>query len=62
MNTVTGAAGRRLVRRGLRTLAHPLCRVQWVAFYGNDRATAVERTQFLARVERTCVSLVRTPA
>lgn len=49
-NMVQGEPGRRAVRRGLRSLANVRCRTRWVAFYGNDRAEAAQRTAFLDRV------------
>lgn len=52
MNMLQGEPGKRLVFRGLRVLCHPLCRVRWVAFYGNDSAGTHDRTSFLARVGR----------
>ncbi len=52
-NALQGATGRRFVSRGLRTLVHPLCRVDWVGFYGNDHATNEERVEFLDRVKHS---------
>jgi NAD(P)H dehydrogenase (quinone) len=49
-NALGGEPGKRLVKRGLRVLLHPLCRVRWVAFYGNDTATPQQRTVFVTRV------------
>ncbi len=50
MNMAQGEPGRQLVRRGLRVLCHPLCRVRWVAFYGNDTASPQQRADFRRRV------------
>lgn len=50
MNATTGEPGKRVILRGLRSLCHPLARTRWVAFYGNDTATAADRSAFLERV------------
>ncbi|MFN0091319.1 MAG: NAD(P)H-dependent oxidoreductase [Acidimicrobiales bacterium] len=52
MNLLQGEPGRLLVRRGLRVLFHPLCRVRWVALYGMDRNEEHVRRAHLQRVER----------
>jgi putative NADPH-quinone reductase len=52
VNAVEGEPGKRLVRRWLRVLCHPLARSQWIALYGMDRADDATRAAFLARVER----------
>jgi putative NADPH-quinone reductase len=52
VNVVQGEAGRLTVLRQLRLLCHPLCRREWVALYGLDRADAAARAAFLDRVER----------
>ena len=49
-NAFGGEPGKRLVKRGLRVLCHPLCRVRWVAFYGNDTAAPALRVAFTQRV------------
>ncbi len=41
----------KIVRRGLRTLCHPSCRVLFLAQYGLDRATPAARQTFLHRVK-----------
>ena len=51
-NAVEGEPGKRLVRRWLRVLFHPLARSQWIALYGMDQADAATRVAFLDRVER----------
>jgi NAD(P)H dehydrogenase (quinone) len=50
MNMVQGESGKRLVKRGLRVMCHPLCRVRWIAFYGNDDGDAQARAAFLEKV------------
>jgi putative NADPH-quinone reductase len=52
VNAVQGVPGKRVARRGLRSLCHPLARTAWVAFYGNDRAQPADRARFLERVDR----------
>ena len=47
-----GEAGKRLVRRWLRVLCHPLARSRWLALYDMDRATDAERVAFLDRVAK----------
>ncbi len=51
INVVQGEPGRRLVGRTLRALVHPLARVRWIALYGVDASTDLERAAFLERVE-----------
>jgi NAD(P)H dehydrogenase (quinone) len=53
MNMLQGEPGKRLVKRGLRVMCHPLCRVRWVAFYGNDKCTEEDRRQFVQKVRVT---------
>ena len=50
MNVAQGEPGKHLVSRGLRVLCHRLCRVRWVAFYGNDTASPQQRMDFRQRV------------
>ena len=52
LNSLQGEPGKRVLLRGMRMLCHPLCRSSWIAFYGNDRASAADRAAFLDRVER----------
>jgi putative NADPH-quinone reductase len=52
VNAVEGEPGKRLVRRWLRVLFHPLARSRWIALYGMDQADEATRTAFLDRVER----------
>jgi NAD(P)H dehydrogenase (quinone) len=54
-NVIEGEPGKRLVRRWLRVLFHPLARSQWIALYGMDQADAAVRTAFLERVDRELV-------
>jgi NAD(P)H dehydrogenase (quinone) len=53
VNVVEGEPGKRLVKRWLRVLCHPLARSRWLALYGMDRTTAAARAAFLDRVEQT---------
>jgi putative NADPH-quinone reductase len=50
LNSVQGEPGKRVALRGLRVLCGVTTRGRWIAFYGNDVATAEDRTRFLARV------------
>jgi NAD(P)H dehydrogenase (quinone) len=50
MNSVQGEPGKRVLMRGLRSLCHWRCRTRWIAFYGNDSATAEDRSAFVDRV------------
>jgi putative NADPH-quinone reductase len=52
VNVLEGEPGKRLVKRWLRVLCHPLARSRWIALYGMDTADAAARHAFLARVER----------
>jgi NAD(P)H dehydrogenase (quinone) len=52
MNMVAGEGGKKLIERVLRLQCSRLCRVRWVAFYGNDTATQTDRVAFLERVAR----------
>jgi putative NADPH-quinone reductase len=52
VNAIEGEPGKRLVRRWLRVLCHPLARSRWIAMYGMDTSDGPARTAFLARVER----------
>jgi NAD(P)H dehydrogenase (quinone) len=52
VNMLEGEAGKRLVRRWLRVLCHPLARSRWLALYDMDRATDAERIAFLDRVAK----------
>jgi NAD(P)H dehydrogenase (quinone) len=51
-NIVEGEPGKRLIRRWLRVLFHPLARSQWIALYGMDQADTATRVAFLERVDR----------
>ena len=42
----------RLVRRGIRTLCAPRCRLEWLALTNMDTCTADARKRFVARVRR----------
>ena len=46
----SSALGKRLVKRWLRVLCHPLARSRWIALYEMDRATDDQRAAFLERV------------
>jgi NAD(P)H dehydrogenase (quinone) len=52
VNAVEGEPGKRLVRRWLRVLCHPLARSRWIALYSMDHSDDATRSAFLARVER----------
>ena len=52
VNIIEGEPGKRLVRRWLRVLCHPLARSRWLALYDMDRTTTTARRAFLDRVER----------
>jgi putative NADPH-quinone reductase len=56
VNSVQGEPGKRTLR-GLRVMAHPLCRTRWVAFYGTDHSDAERRSRWLGRVERSMMRL-----
>src|SRR5262249_60561468 len=49
-NMIEGEPGKRLVRRWLRVLFHPLAHSRWIALYGMDQSDAATRTAFLAPV------------
>jgi NAD(P)H dehydrogenase (quinone) len=51
VNMVQGEGGRRFTHRTLRLTCSWRCRVKWLAFYGNDSATAADRSAYLDRVE-----------
>jgi putative NADPH-quinone reductase len=52
VNAIEGEPGKRLVKRWLRVLCHPLARSRWIALYGMDRADDASRRAFLERVGR----------
>jgi putative NADPH-quinone reductase len=52
VNSLQGEPGKRFVKRALRSAVNRRCRVEWIAFYGNDRSGAQQRTRFLQRVTR----------
>ena len=52
VNLLEGEVGRKMIRRGLRGLCHPLCRTRWIALYGVDRAPRRRLEAFADRVER----------
>jgi hypothetical protein len=52
MNILQGEAGRQFMLRTLRLTCSWRCRVRWLAFYGNDGATAVDRVDYLDRIGR----------
>ncbi len=52
VNIIEGEPGKRLVKRWLRVLCHPLARSRWLALYDMDRTTTTARAGFLDRVER----------
>lgn len=53
VNSVQGEPGKRVLTRTLRAVCHPLARTQWIAMYGVDTATDVERRAFLDTVARS---------
>ena len=52
VNAIEGEPGKRLVKRWLRVLCHPLARSRWLALYDMDRTTTAARAAFLERVEQ----------
>ena len=52
VNLIEGEVGRKMIRRGLRGLCHPLCRTRWIALYDVDRAPRKRLEAFADRVER----------
>jgi putative NADPH-quinone reductase len=52
VNALQGEAGKRTVRRTLRTVCHPWARTTWLAMYGVDTASAAKRAKFLEKVGR----------
>lgn len=53
INVLQGEPGKVALRRGLRAMCHPLCRVTWLAVYGLDSDDdGTRRRGFLERVER----------
>lgn len=52
VNAFGGEPGKRMMRRTLRVLCHPLARSRWIALYNIDRAQHEDRAEFLANVER----------
>jgi NAD(P)H dehydrogenase (quinone) len=59
VNAVEGEAGKRTMTRSLRAMCHPFARTAWIAMYGIDTATDVERAKFLASVDRKLARLAR---
>jgi len=57
INVAQGESGKRVVTRALRVLCHRRARTKWIAFYGIDRASDSDRSQFLDRVEHSLRSL-----
>jgi NAD(P)H dehydrogenase (quinone) len=57
LNMVQGEAGRHFMLRTLRLTCSRRCRVRWVAFYGNDTASATDRADYLERVSRRFASV-----
>ena len=57
VNAFGGEPGKRMIRRTLRALCHPLARSRWIALYGIDRASDGDRAEFLRRVERRLTRL-----
>lgn len=52
-NARQGVPGKRMVRRSLRAMCHPLCRSTWISLYHLDTATLAERERFMVRVRRS---------
>ncbi len=57
INAIEGESGKRTLTRSLRTMCHPLARTSWIALYGIDNSSDVERASFLDRVERRLTHL-----
>lgn len=53
INVLQGEGGKRTAFRSIRAMCSRRTRTTWCAMYGLDRASADDRTRFLARVERT---------
>lgn len=51
LNMIQGEPGKRVITRSLRLMCSPTTRVDWLAFYGTDRADEPARRRFSARVE-----------
>lgn len=56
-NALHGEAGKRTVRRTLRSLLGRRARSSWIALYGMDGASESRRRRFLDRVERSMSKL-----
>jgi NAD(P)H dehydrogenase (quinone) len=52
VNAVEGEPGKRLLKRWLRVLFHPLARSRWLALYRMDHVDDAGRRDFLERVAR----------
>ncbi len=59
VNALQGSPGKKVVRRSLRAICHPLCRTDWIALYRCDTATPADRARFLDRVETRLERLSR---
>ncbi|MCU1501777.1 MAG: putative oxidoreductase [Ilumatobacteraceae bacterium] len=57
VNAAQGEGGKRVIRRSVRSVCHPLARTSWIAMYGVDRASADDRRAFLRTVERRVARL-----
>lgn len=59
VNAVQGEAGKRTLTRSLRTMCHPLARTTWIAMYGVDTSSDVDRARFLTTVDRKLSRMAR---
>ena len=59
VNTLEGEPGKRTITRSLRVLCSWRTSVTWLALYGIDASTRVERDRFTRQVERRLQKILR---
>jgi putative NADPH-quinone reductase len=59
VNTLEGEPGKRIITRSLRVLCSWRASVTWLAIYGVDTSTRVERDRFTRQVERRLQKVLR---